>query len=208
MNGAWLEKSCFEVLGLKERPKYTQNEVFPALWKINGEIFLFLYEVIVAYKLKIDLNNFFVKILFQVFGPKGSWNGPKSQTLFQLIFQIKSQCIDLFWVFCMTLHHHNNLELIEIFFLRINLFLKFWGQKWPTMGPIWGFSGIIKIQCMEIFWFFAWNYSRINYNWTKWLFEKTLFLSFWAKRDWGKMAQNEVFHNHLMHWVFWFFGWT
>ena len=156
-------------------PKIYPKWGFPSFVKINGEIFLFLYEVIVAYKLKIDLNSFLGKYCFQVFGPKGSWNRPKSQILFQLIFQIKSQCMELFWVICMTVHHHNNLENNRNIFLRTNLFLKFWGQKWPTMGPIWGFSGIIKIQCMDFFWFFAWNYSRINYNWKNDFWKKPCF---------------------------------
>ena len=151
MNGAWLKKSCFEVLWLKERPKYTQNEVFPALWKVNGEI--------VAYKLKIDLNNFFGKILFSGFRAKRVLKWAQKSILFQVIFQIKSQCMELFWVFCMTLHHHNNLELIEICFFFENKFVfEVLGPKVAHNGPnmrfFWYYQnsmhGTFLIFCMKL----------------------------------------------------------
>ena len=151
-------KILFWGFGAKRVPKIYPKWGFPSFVKSNGEIFLFLYEVIVAYKLKIDLNNFLGKYCFQVFGPKGSWNGPKSQILFQLIFQIKSQCMELFWVFCMTVHHHNNLENNRNIFFENKFVFEVLGPNVAHNGPnmrfFWYYQnsmhGTFLIFCMKL----------------------------------------------------------
>ena len=65
-----------------------------------------------------------------------------------------------------------------------NFFLKVWGQKWAGMGPKWGFSGVVNIQCMKLFWFLhEVSAASVIKTEPNDLSRKTLFWGFWAKRS-------------------------
>ena len=79
--------------GVKCGPELSQNEVSQNLRKINPFKFSdYLYQVTLAYRLKIEVNDFFGEkylVLRCLFGPKEAQN-----EFFQGI--IKNQCMGLF----------------------------------------------------------------------------------------------------------------
>ena len=53
---------------------------------------------------------------------------------------------------------------MQMIFWGITLFGRILAQRVPKQG----FSGPIKSQCMERFWFFTWGYYSMRaWNWTK-----------------------------------------
>ena len=102
------------------------------------------------------------------------------------------------------------------------LFWSFWAKR----DPKWRFSGIIKSQCIECVWFFAWIYSNITiYKWDKYFFAGIILSFSWSQmrffrhfQKWThgtvlifcmRLRQHDlkltqmIFWGKILHWSFW-----
>ena len=93
---------------------------------------------------------FVILLVLRIYGQEGQ------------VFFYEKLTLRIFLIFCIKVQKHINLKLTLMTFLENKLILRYLGQKGPEMGPKWRFSGITKTKCMELFWFFAWSYSRIK----------------------------------------------
>ena len=71
--------------------------------------------------------------VFQDFGKIGEWN---------------------FYDFLIKLQQHEVLKVAQMNFFITNLILRFFGQKRPEISPKGEISGIMKYQCIVLFWTF------------------------------------------------------
>ena len=118
---------------------------------------------------------------FEVFKSKVMQNGPKMR-----FFKFSEKSMQqTFLIFRWKFQRHIDLKLTNMTLGKIFFFFRVLGQTGPEMGPIWCLLGIIQNQCVEHFWFFAWNYSRI----------KAEILVFWGK---GSMICFLFFRNSSM----------
>ena len=125
------------------------------------------------------------KILFFGFWAKKGQNGLKMG-----FFKYYQKSMHRTFLFCMKLQQHEDLKLNKV----ISWEKLCYGVFGPNRCPKWGFSiFFLKNQCMEVFWFFEWSYSKVKAS--KWL------NSFYGKNSgvFGqKVAQNKIFFSFLL----------
>ena len=117
-------------------------------------------------------------------------NGPKMRFS-------RFHCINVFWFFDWIYSSIKAYNRTKITVGGKLFLLKFLGQNGLNIK----FFSLVKQQCMELFWFFAWSYSILKFflvypifssrakSWVKYILAKLFFWDFFTKKT-PKWAQN------------------
>ena len=168
--------------------KWAKNEVFQILRKVDTQNFLIFLDKVIAYQLKIDLNNmeqhhkvfkieqdvfFWEKICFEDFSPKGVQNEPKVR-----FFKFCEKFMhETFLIFCIKLQQHKGWKSGKTYFVKI-VVVRFGRQKALQMDTKLSFLCFVENGSL-CFITSRWSYISIKLLVSNYFV--CIFLFFWEK---------------------------